>query len=317
MLLTGASGLLGSNLLFFLRSQFDILGIYHEHPIVADHVLTKRVDILDQKALYTLVNEFAPDIVVHAAALANVDDCENQPDRARNINVRGTQQIVDALAGVPATLVFISTDQVYDGTTGGFKEADPVRPLNVYAQTKADAEKIVLNRPHSLILRTNLFGWNTIGKRSLAEWCLRELSQGKKIKGFDDAIFSSIYTRDFADLLASLLDKNAEGIFNLASSEPVSKFSFLEKIAKLAGFDASNITRTSLRNAHFSARRGMNLSLDVSKLATCLGTSIPTTVQSAERFIADKTEGVSEAIRGSIVSSIERAETSSEGRHRS
>ncbi|MFH1800829.1 MAG: SDR family oxidoreductase [Candidatus Omnitrophota bacterium] len=304
-LLTGASGLLGSNLIYFLRRHFDILGLYHRHLIQINGAAVKGVNICDREDIRRVIVDFDPEIVVHAAALADVDKCEDQPGLAQAINVKGTQNVVDALAGLNAKLVFISTDQVYDGVKGFSKEDEPVRPINVYAKTKVEAERIVLSRPHSLVLRTNLFGWDVVKKRSLAEWCITELKKGKKINGFSDVVFSSIYTRDFANLLVGLLEENADGVFNLGSREPISKFSFLVKIAKLARLDEKSISEAFLYDAHLRAPRGKHLSMDVSKLMACLDAMIPTTEQSIKRFMTDRAAGVPGMLRKCVVPSKE------------
>ena len=189
MLITGISGLLGSNLAYLMRDSYNILGVYHTHKVEMAGIETINIDLTSGKDVSRLIREFSPEIIVHCAAQADVDVCEEHPEDAQRINVLGTQNLIENVNGAGITLVYISTDLVYSGEKDSFSEADPVKPLNHYGTTKCQAEKEVLKKKDSLVLRTNFFGWNVQNKYSLGEWVIHELTQNREMYGFMDCFF--------------------------------------------------------------------------------------------------------------------------------
>ena len=167
MLITGVSGLLGSNLAYCLRDKYEILGVYHAYKIEMDGIQTVSADLTSESEVGQLIKNFGPEVIVHCAAQADVDKCEEYPDAAERLNVLGTRNIVKNLNGSMAKLLHISTDLVYGGEKDRCSEDDPVGPLNHYGKTKCQAEREALKRNGVLVLRTNFFGWNIQDKYSL------------------------------------------------------------------------------------------------------------------------------------------------------
>lgn len=275
VLITGISGLLGSNVAHCLKDRYDILGLYHNRSVLITGVETRSADLRYSMHTRSIVQQFNPDVVIHCAAVANVDACEQFPELARDINVQGTANLVSILEGTHAKIIYVSTDLVYDGIKGLFKETDSTGPRNQYARTKLEGEQCVLSRPNSVVLRTNFFGWNLFEKRSLAQWVIEELNAGHSVKGFTDAIFSSIYTFDLAELIHAVIVKDIAGIYNCASSTFMSKYDFLVDVAQQAGFDPSLIKPVSILDGSLKAMRSKNLSMDVSKITKDLGVTPP------------------------------------------
>lgn len=297
MLITGVSGLLGNNLAFCLRDAYDILGVYHHHSVKIDGIQTRDVDLTLGSHVGVLMEEFDPDVIIHCAAQADVDICEENPQQAERINVQGTQNLVNHLNGGKSKFVFISTDLVYDGIKGDFSEGDPVNPLNHYGLTKCKGEKEVLKKEKALVLRTNFFGWNIQNKYSLGEWVIQELTQKKNIPGFTDCYFSSIYTFELAKILDAAIKKDLSGIYNCASSSSMSKYEFISQIASQLNLDKSLIKPISIDDFGFKAKRGKNLNLNTKKLANDLSFNIPSIAYSIERFVKDFRNGIPETIK--------------------
>jgi dTDP-4-dehydrorhamnose reductase len=197
------------------------------------------------------------------------------------------RQIVRAIDGRNIKFVHISTDNVFDGRKGDYGEEDAVNPINVYGRTKYEGEQEALKAPQSLVVRTNIFGWNVQYKYSLAEWCLNELSQGHRIKGFTDVYFSSLYTIDLAKIIREAMARDLRGVFHMAASSVVSKYRFLVDVAELFGFNASLIEPITLEEFPFKAKRGRNISMAVSKGRVALGITIPTVEESLRHFYFD------------------------------
>ncbi len=287
ILITGISGLLGSNLAYCLKDRYDILGFYHSHPFKMLGIETRCADLRYSFHPEAFIKAFNPDIVIHCAAQANVDVCEQQQDLAWDSNVKSTQNLLSICEGLPIKFIYISTDLVYDGERGNYSEQDAVGPLNYYAVSKIEGEKLALQRPGSLVLRTNFFGWNVTNKYSLAEWVVKELSMGNRIKGFADSHFSSIYTFDLANLIDQIIRKDLSGLYNCGCSTSLSKYEFLKQVAKAAGLDEALIEPISVDEANLKAKRSKNISMNVDKLSRDLGSPIVTLPQSIENFARD------------------------------
>ncbi|HAZ10620.1 MAG TPA: hypothetical protein DCY56_05905 [Candidatus Omnitrophica bacterium] len=300
LLITGASGLLGSNLLFFLKDRYDILGLYYKNSIKAAGVQIKQVNILNLNELVKAFDAFSPDVVLHAAALADINRCEDDPALARQVNVVGTENVVCAARRLSATIVYISTDQVYDGSTNSCCETDVPHPLNVYASTKLEAENIVLIYSQGLVLRSNLFGWDVITHRSLAEWVIAELKEGQIVTGFQDVMFSTLYTADIADLLVEFLDNKPKGVYNFGAHSALSKYDFLRLVARGAGFAEDNVLRGFIVETPLRVVRAKNLSLNVTRLESLLRHPVPTIEESVGRFFADRANGIPALLRKCI-----------------
>ncbi|MCK5178865.1 MAG: SDR family oxidoreductase [Candidatus Omnitrophica bacterium] len=287
LLITGVSGLLGSNLAYCLRDDYEVCGLYHTHELDMDKVSAYKCDLRERPQVEEVMRSLSPDIVVHCAAQTNVEDCEGNPEKTEQINVSATRNIVDSLSGRPVKLVYISTDLVYDGIKGNFSEDDPAVPANVYARSKLGGEKEVLKVPGALVLRTNFFGWSVFKERSLGEWVISNLKAQQEIKGFTDSKFSAIYTFDLAELMDEAIQKDLSGIYNLGSGSSLSKYDFAITIAGELGLNADLVTPTSIDNFGFKARRSKDLSLVVSKLENDAGRPSVLIERSIERFTGD------------------------------
>lgn len=287
LLITGVSGLLGSNLAYYFKDKYEVLGLYSSHPVTIKGIATEKCDLSLCNSISTIIHDFNPSVVIHCASLTNIDQCENDRETTRKINVLATRDIGENIIGRNIKLIYISTDAVYDGIKGNFSEMDRVNPLNYYGLTKYEGELEVLRKEHSLILRTNIFGWNIQNKKSLGEWILEELKAGRKIHCFKDAYFSTIYTLELARVIDIAIQNNLSGIYNCGGTDSCSKYEFALKIADCFGFDKTLITPISIDDFGFKAKRGKKLTLNVNKLQKELDYKLPTIDQSIDAFYKD------------------------------
>jgi dTDP-4-dehydrorhamnose reductase len=296
VLITGVSGLLGSNLAFCWKEKFDILGIYNSHPVSMQGVQLRQMDLLEPKAVKSVMEGFDPQVVVHCAALVDMDACQKDQDLAYRMNVGMTDHLCAHLPG-KSKLVYISTDAVYDGVKGDFSEEDPANPLSHYARTKLQGETRAGRVKGSLIARTSFYGWSVGDKRSLGEWVVHELSQNHHILGFQDIISSNIYTMELARLLAMAIEKDLQGVYNFGSADAMSKYAFVRQVALRFGLDAGLIEPSGIGESALKAPRGRNLSLDVSKLRKALAVHIPAGREMIDLFYRDFQMRVPEKIK--------------------
>ena len=295
--ITGISGLLGNNLALALRDEHEVHGSFLSHPVAIPGVRALPLDLTDYAATREQMLAAWPDVVLHCASRTDVDRMELDREGAWQAGVLATRTLVDALRDSPARLVFISTDSVFPGTQGPYAENMPTGPRNYYGQTKLEAEGIVHQREGSLILRTNLFGWNIQDKLSLGEWFLQRLALGLPTPGFTDAWFNPTYTFDLAAILRQCLERNLSGLFNCAARDSMTKFEFGVALARVFGFDPRLVRPARLKDASLAAPRGGDLRLDVSRLENALGTTLPTVLNGLNAFRQHHAEGLSARIK--------------------
>jgi len=288
ILITGVSGLLGNNLAFYFRGKYDVLGFYHSHPVIIEGIQAHDVDIVNFDSVLSIIRDFTPDILIHCASITDIDLCELKEQNAQEVNVQGTKVIVQSLENLPTHLIYISTDAVYDGNLEGPHIEDEVlNPHNIYSSTKLVGEKEVLKINNSLVLRTNIFGWNIQNKYSLAEWVLNELSLERSINGFNDVYFSSIYTFLLAELIEESIAVGLTGIFNCASNGSMTKYEFACRIAEEFGLKRELIKPISVNNSQLSVKRNKNLILNVTKIEKALDRKMPDMMKSIKAFHRD------------------------------
>ena len=302
LLITGVSGLLGNNIAYYLRDQYDILGLYYMHPIQLKGISTQACDLSNTEKLSRIVDKFDPDIIIHCASLTDIDACEKDQTITWEVNVKCTKHIVEQIGRSTTKLIYISTDAVYDGEKGDFSEQDETRPKNYYGRTKLQGEIEVLKLKNSLVFRTNIFGWNVQNKESLGEWILHALKDGKQIKGFTDAFFASIYTFELGRIIDMSLQKDLKGIYNGSSGDSCSKYDFALKIADRFGLDPKLIEPISIKDFGFRAERSWNLSLNVEKLSHALNYRLPTVNYSIDAFYRDYCSGLHERLKSEQIS---------------
>ncbi len=287
LLITGVSGLLGNNLAYYFKDKYEVIGLYSSHPVLIKGIRTEKCDLLYDDSIGKIISDTNPSIIIHCASMTNIDQCEIDKNLTEKINVAATKNIINSIADKDIRSVYISTDAVYDGVKGDFSEDDDIDPLNYYGLSKHEGELQVLKKEHSLILRTNIFGWNIQDKKSIGEWILGELNGRGKINGFKDAYFSSIYTMELARVIDIAIQNNLSGVYNCGSQNSCSKYEFAVKIAECFGLDKTLIMPISIDDFKFKAKRGKNLSMNVNKLQKELDYKLPTIDQSIDAFYRD------------------------------
>ncbi len=299
LLITGVSGLLGNNLAYYFRDKYEILGLYNSHPVNINGIRNGKCDITSKGSIERVIHEFNPSIILHCASITDIERCERDKDIAEEINVLSTACLTKIIMGQDVKLVYISTDAVYDGVRGDFSESDKVNPLNFYGRSKYEGELEIAKKENSLIFRTNIFGWNIQNKKSLGEWVLDELQSNRRINGFKDACFSSIYTLEFARIIDIAIRKNLSGVYNCGSVDSCSKYEFAIMIADCFGFDKALVSPISIDDFDFQAERGKRLGLNINKLQRRLDYRLPTVEQSIEAFYRDRKCGLPDEIKRS------------------
>jgi dTDP-4-dehydrorhamnose reductase len=275
--ITGIWGMLGYKIAKSLENDCSIFGCDlfqgFTNLLKSDKITT--IDLSDYTMISEEIKDIHPDVIIHTAAMINVDLCEEHPDDANRINAEITENLAKISKKIGAKFVYISTDAVFDGEKSGkFTEDDKVNPVNIYGKSKLTGEfKTTENSNNYLILRTNIYGWNIQKKLSFAEWVYDSLASNKVINMFNDVLFSPIYVGNFAEVLKDLLNKDTTGLYHLAGNDCCSKLEFGVALAKTFSFDEKLIKSISLDDfSGFKAKRIKNMSLNsnrVSKITDC------------------------------------------------
>lgn len=288
ILITGANGMLGHRLALEVARRYETYVTQYGQPVTIPGC---------QSFCFNLTNPtpiaLRPDLIIHTAALTDVDYCEEHPAEAWNVNVTGTANLVKVFP--KAKLVYISTDFVYDGESGNYCEADHPNPINVYGKTKHTAESFLPEG--SLVIRTCIFGHNLPQtKTSLPEKLIDQLKTNQHVNLFHDLYSTPIYTGLFTRVLLELIARNATGIWNLAGSERVSKYELGLKLAEVYGLNSVQITPGSARIFPFKASRPLDVSLNTTKISVFLGQATPSITDSLIAFKEEQDRGYQKAI---------------------
>ena len=186
------------------------------------------------------------------------------------INAHSAGELAAQANNVGARFIYISTDSVFDGISGGYAETDVARPQNSYARSKLAGEEAVLRATRrALVLRVNFFAWNMQRKDSLAEWILSRLKRGEAVPGFSDTTFSPVLANDISGWILRLVDLDFNGILHMGSADHCSKYEFAREIAKVFQFDDSLIRRTLMEESTLLAPRPRNTWLRTESLRNC------------------------------------------------
>jgi dTDP-4-dehydrorhamnose reductase len=279
ILISGASGLLGSNLVIAASdADHHVTATSRARPIQLNGVEWHAADLTDPDAGKKLLAMAQPDCVIHCAAATDVDRCEADPAWAFTLNRDMARYVAAASWETGASLIHISTDAVFDGGPGPHAESDKARPINVYGESKLEGEQAVIdNHPNAAIVRTNFYGWSPPGRSSLAEWFLENLREGKSSPGFTDIRINPILTIHLAEQLLGVLKAELSGIYHVASHDSITKYELGVRIAEVFGLDPGLIEPATSDKAGLRAARSKDLSLKVGKIERDLGGLMPST----------------------------------------
>jgi dTDP-4-dehydrorhamnose reductase len=239
LLVTGATGFLGRNLTRAFRSHTLVAAAGgREAPRTEDlAAFTERAcfDLRDPHATERWIEAMAPDAVLHLAGHPDLDHCERHPAEAEATNIDATRNLARACRRVGAKVVYLSTDRVFDGETGGYRELSPPGPNTVYGRTKLIGEDIVLSMDaRGLVCRTgDVYGAGA----PLFAWLSRELAAGRCVDGFQDVVSTPTWAGDLAAFIDLALATDAIGILHTVGPEAVSRYEWFGAFASVFGHD--------------------------------------------------------------------------------
>ena len=264
-LILGASGLVGHYCLRRWRERAGWRASGTSYP--SGFPGLALLDIHDAAATRRAIAEAKPHLVVLCASNPFVDYCETHPEETRALNVTATLETARAAREAGATLVFFSSDYVFDGKAAPYKEDDPVAPLNEYGRQKAEADaKIAKLGPDHLILRlSGVFGWE-LGRKNFVLQVVDRYAAGRGVQAATDIRYNPTYAANLPDVIAELFETGRRGVYHAAGAEEVSRYDLAVEAARAFGLDASRVESILAETLKQPARRPAHSSLRTDKV---------------------------------------------------
>lgn len=270
LLLTGATGFLGRRLLLGLAGAWRVVAVSRS----AGGPDAVALDLADPGSLARAFESVCPDAVVHAGGIADPDACEREPELARRVNVESVKVLAGLCAKANARLVHFSTDYVFDGMKGWYREEDPAWPISVYGRGKLESEEAVLSFcPDSAILRvSNCYGRRLGGRTCYLDHLQASLAAGRAVPGFTDQWRTSTAGDQLPEIVGRLLaDPGLRGVFHWGGADRATRYDSALTYCRVMGYDERLVRPARAAERHFPAPRPRDTSLDSSRLAAAVG----------------------------------------------
>jgi dTDP-4-dehydrorhamnose reductase len=275
VLVAGGTGLLGHALLDAAPDGWEVEATWHlRRPPDAEQTKFHPLDVLDEDAVFRLIDAWRPDVVVHAASVGSVDLAERDPETVRRVNVGGLQNVARACARVGATLVFISSNAVFDGAAPPYAEDAAVHAVNTYGAIKIEAEQWLqsANVPHVIFRPLLMYGWPLPDGRSNAvtRW-LNDLEAGRPVDVADDIHSMPLHAGNCADAIWAAIRLDRRGVYHVAGADRVTLVAFARETARV--FDLPMALIRPVPSEHFTAfaPRPTDTSFTTTKMVRELG----------------------------------------------
>ena len=297
--MTGASGLLGANLVVTaLHAGWSVSCVSATRRVRPEVTRSFLSDLSQPGVAKTLFEQERPTLVIHTAAGTDVNRCETDARYAKGSNVDMAREVALAARAVGARLLHISTDAVFGATEqDAYAEEDPPAPCNAYGRSKLAGEAVVAETdPSALVVRTTIYGWNAQPKSSLAEYFLGQIRGGREAPGFEDAWMSPILANDLAERLLQLSEMQVTGTLHVAGSQCISKAEFGRHVARAFDLDPRLVVSAWLADVGLPAPRPRRACLRVGRAEAMLG-RMPTVEEGLARMRELEGRGLREELR--------------------
>ena len=283
-LVTGSAGLVGQQVVKYLSKSNQVFSCYNESkPEYGDSV---KMDLKNYEMISSVLTEIKPDVVIHLGAMTGVDICEKEKTSASEINTKATEIIAKECLKLNSFLVYVSTDYVFDGNFGMYKEGDVANPLGFYGKSKLEGEKAVQNfSTNWCIARTSTpFGLHPT-KKSFPMWVIENLQKQKQIDVLIDQFTSPTYIPNLSRMLIEISERRITGIIHAAGASKISRYQMASMVSDKLNLDDTLLKQISMNKMKWVAQRPKDSSLDVSRASTILNEKPQKIDQSLNLFI--------------------------------
>jgi len=281
ILVTGYTGVIGRAVERFLSPEVEIVGLSSSN----EDTTVECCDIRDLAALRKIVLHYKPTAIVHLAGVKDIYRCEAEPNVCHSINVLGTKNLLQLSNQVNALFVYISSDYVFDGKNGDYKENDPRNPTQIYGRTKAEAEELVAQSENGVICRTaGVYGLDS-PRPTFLEFVINNLVKGQSLDLYNDLNNSPTYLPDLCFGIRKVIELQKPGIYHVCGRNSINRYEFGVEIAKYYRFDPAYLRPTA--GSQNESLRPLNLSLNGELSNQILGFCPSNVVEALARISSD------------------------------
>jgi dTDP-4-dehydrorhamnose reductase len=277
-LVTGSAGLVGRQVVQdLLQSYTDVYSCYHNSK--PEGGIATRLDLTSADDIINAAKSIKPDVIIHLAAMTNVDLCETEKDLAVKLNAKATALLAEQAAKLGAFMVHVSTDYVFDGEKGMKKESDTPSPIGYYGKSKLEGENLVKEIATMwCIARTSTPYGIHPKKKSLPLFIAENLKAKIPLDIITDQYTSPTFVPNLSRMLIEIASRKIQGVLHVSGATRISRYEMAEMIADKLGLDKKLLRPTRMADMNWTAKRPKDSSLDVSK-ATSLLKEKPMTVK--------------------------------------
>lgn len=274
-MIIGGSGLIGSKIVDkFVQSKLNFDYTYLKNNLQYQN--GHKLDITNNNSLINLLSKINPDIVIHTAALTNVDKCETNQPLAKLINIQGTKNIVEACKIIKSKIIFLSSSYIFDGEVKEYFEDDKPNPKSYYGLTKYESEQLIKNSGLDyLILRTDQpYCWNeTWQKNNSVTRVINNLKNGNQIKEIIDWYNNPTYVPNFIEILENLISKNFSEIFHFVGPNFLSRYEWSLKVCEIFNLNSKLLVPIKSDQLNLPFKRN-KIKLNTDKISRVTGNHI-------------------------------------------
>lgn len=277
-MITGANGFLGYYLVRQLLDKgFEVIATGRGEcrlPFNGESGFQyETMDFADRGSVQSVIGNYKPTVIVHAGAMSKPDECQLNREKAYHCNVEGTRYLLEAAAGAGSFFIFLSTDFIFDGEKGMYREEDEPHPVNYYGITKWQAEAEVRKYPHDwAIARTVLvYGKPRSGRSNILTIVKEKLEKGESYLVKNDQVRTPTWVEDLASGIAAIIVKRATGVFHLSGIDILTPYEMACRAADYLGLDRSLLKNVTEKDMEEPARRPLKTGFIIDKARRVLG----------------------------------------------
>jgi dTDP-4-dehydrorhamnose reductase len=277
VLITGANGFVGYYLSQqLLEKKYSVIATGKGEcrlPFKKDNFIYQSMDFTNEADVQSTFEKYQPQIVVHCGAMSKPDECELNKENAFRTNVTGTIYLLNAAARLKSFFVFLSTDFVFSGEEGMYRENDERKPVNYYGQTKLLAEDEVIKYEYgwSVVRTVLVYGKPFLNRQNILTNVAAALKRGEALKIFNDQVRTPTYVEDLARGISALIEKKAAGIYHISGEDILTPYEMAVAVAQHLHLDASLINKVEEKDFSQSARRPLKTGFSILKAKNDLG----------------------------------------------
>ncbi len=295
ILVTGSTGLLGRALVKRLACEGEVIGLSRHLARVEGEAQHLVCDLTDADQARTIVGPAAVDLIIHAQALADLDQCEDHPLLAQRMNVEAVEHLCRVAEERTIGVIMISTNCVFDGAKDRpYDEADAPYPISVYGRTKVAGERLLLRSPRNAVVRTSLLFGAGARRENFCETVIRGAREGRPVEAFVDQVVSPTSTEDMAEGLVWLLrvlQGHARGtphLYHLVNAGTCSRVELANRIVELLGGSLTLVKPIRMADQGRPAKRPANATLTSRWLTAVTGRSLRSWDEALQAYLKQR-----------------------------